>query len=83
MSPESVPDGKDNRAATMSTQTTPPSGLDHPKAGQPTATHSGWLPLFQGIRPLSRAGAARDALAGFQLAAMNIPQALGYTRIAG
>ncbi len=25
----------------------------------------------------------RDALAGFQLAAMNIPQALGYTRIAG
>jgi len=67
----------------MSTQTTPPSGLDHPKAGQPTATHSGWLPLFQGIRPLSRAGAARDAMAGFQLAAMNIPQALGYTRIAG
>jgi sulfate permease, SulP family len=32
---------------------------------------------------LSRAGAARDALAGFQLAAMNIPQALGYTKIAG
>jgi SulP family sulfate permease len=29
------------------------------------------------------AGAGRDALAGFQLAAMNIPQALGYTRIAG
>jgi MFS superfamily sulfate permease-like transporter len=25
----------------------------------------------------------RDALAGFQLAAMNIPQALGYTKIAG
>jgi MFS superfamily sulfate permease-like transporter len=30
-----------------------------------------------------RAGAIRDAWAGFQLAAMNIPQALGYTRIAG
>ena len=28
-------------------------------------------------------GAGRDALAGFTLAAMNIPQALGYTRIAG
>ncbi|HZL67739.1 MAG TPA: hypothetical protein VFC29_10455, partial [Candidatus Limnocylindrales bacterium] len=67
----------------MSVQATPPPGPDHPKAGQPIATHSGWLPLFQGIRPLSRAGAARDALAGFQLAAMNIPQALGYTRIAG
>ena len=39
--------------------------------------------MFQGIRPLSRAGATRDALAGFQLAAMNIPQALGYTKIAG
>jgi MFS superfamily sulfate permease-like transporter len=32
---------------------------------------------------MSRAGAARDALAGLQLAAMNIPQALGYTKIAG
>jgi SulP family sulfate permease len=42
-----------------------------------------WLPLFEGIRPLSRAGAIRDALAGVQLAAMNIPQALGYTKIAG
>jgi len=39
--------------------------------------------LFQGIRPFNRAGAIRDALAGFQLAAMNIPQALGYTKIAG
>ena len=27
--------------------------------------------------------AARDAMAGFTLAAMNVPQALGYTRIAG
>ena len=39
--------------------------------------------LFRGIRPVSRAGAVRDALAGFTLAAMNIPQALGYTKIAG
>jgi SulP family sulfate permease len=39
--------------------------------------------LFQGIRPLGRAGALRDALAGVQLAAMNIPQAMGYTKIAG
>ena len=42
-----------------------------------------WPALFQGIRPFSRAGAVRDALAGFELAAMNIPQALGYTKIAG
>lgn len=42
-----------------------------------------WLTLFQGIRPFNRAGTLKDALAGFQLAAMNIPQALGYTKIAG
>ena len=39
--------------------------------------------IFQSIRPISRAGAMRDALAGFTLAAMNVPQALGYTKIAG
>src|SRR5262249_13017116 len=39
--------------------------------------------LFEGIRPVTRARAARDALAGFTLAAMNVPQALGYTKIAG
>jgi SulP family sulfate permease len=41
------------------------------------------LKLFQGIRPFKPAVALRDAFAGFTLAAMNIPQALGYTRIAG
>jgi sulfate permease, SulP family len=35
------------------------------------------------MRPLTVAGVLHDALAGIQLAAMNIPQALGYTRIAG
>ena len=39
--------------------------------------------LFAALRPVTRAGALRDALAGFTLAAMNIPQVLGYTRIAG
>src|SRR6516162_3630631 len=39
--------------------------------------------LFQGILPVHRNQALKDALAGFQLAAMNIPQALGYTKIAG
>jgi SulP family sulfate permease len=49
----------------------------------PHAPSRNWLRLLQGVRPVTRAGAARDALAGFQLAAMNIPQALGYTKIAG
>jgi MFS superfamily sulfate permease-like transporter len=39
--------------------------------------------LFQSILPIERKQALKDALAGFQLAAMNIPQALGYTKIAG
>ena len=39
--------------------------------------------LFEGVRPVTRASALRDALAGMTLASMNIPQVLGYTRIAG
>jgi SulP family sulfate permease len=42
-----------------------------------------WPLLFQGMRPFGRAGALRDSVAGVELAAMNIPQALGYTSIAG
>jgi MFS superfamily sulfate permease-like transporter len=41
------------------------------------------MKLFQGMRPFKLASALRDAFAGFTLAAMNIPQALGYTKIAG
>ena len=39
--------------------------------------------LFRGLRPLQRAGALRDVLAGVVLAAMDIPQVLGCSRIAG
>jgi high affinity sulfate transporter 1 len=39
--------------------------------------------VLKGILPLNRAAAARDALAGVQLASMDIPQVLGYARIAG
>jgi len=41
------------------------------------------LALFSALRPLTRAGLLRDAAAGIQLAAMDIPQVLGYTSIAG
>jgi sulfate permease, SulP family len=41
------------------------------------------LRLFASLRPLSRTGALRDSIAGVTLASMNIPQVLGYTRIAG
>ena len=41
------------------------------------------LKFFQSARPIKLAAALRDSFAGITLAAMNIPQALGYTRIAG
>ncbi|MBV9286831.1 MAG: SulP family inorganic anion transporter [Hyphomicrobiales bacterium] len=40
------------------------------------------IPLFAGLLPLKPREALRDALAGVTLASMNVPQVLGYTRIA-
>jgi sulfate permease, SulP family len=42
----------------------------------------GRVRLFDGLRPLTGARALRDALAGLNLATINIPQVLGYSRIA-
>lgn len=42
-----------------------------------------WMILFQGMRPFNSARARRDAVAGIELATLSIPQALGYTSIAG
>jgi len=39
--------------------------------------------LFKGILPLQRSDLSKNLLAGFTLAAMNIPQSLGYATIAG
>jgi len=41
------------------------------------------FPLFQGLRPFQWSEVPKNLLAGITLAAMNIPQSLGYTRIAG
>ncbi len=43
----------------------------------------GRIRLFEGLRPLSRQGTWRDLIAGLNLATINIPQVLGYSRIAG
>lgn len=43
----------------------------------------GSFSLFAGLRPCSRQRALRDLLAGVSLASINIPQVLGYSRIAG
>src|ERR1700754_3841519 len=39
--------------------------------------------FFRSLRPFNRSTATRDAVAGVPLASMNIPQVLGYARIAG
>ncbi len=39
--------------------------------------------VFQGLRPIQWSELPRNLLAGVTLAAMNIPQSLGYTKIAG
>jgi SulP family sulfate permease len=39
--------------------------------------------LFRGLRPIQRAAALRDAFAGVVMAAMDTPQVLGYSKIAG
>src|SRR5271163_2176108 len=41
------------------------------------------LKVFAGLRPIHRSGLVLDILAGVNLASVNIPQVLGYTRIAG
>ncbi len=41
------------------------------------------VPLLGGLRPFRLREAVKDAIAGLTLASMNIPQVLGYTRIAG
>jgi high affinity sulfate transporter 1 len=41
------------------------------------------VPLFEGLGPAERRRIGRDVWAGISLATMNIPQVMGYTRIAG
>ena len=41
------------------------------------------LNILGGLRPFKPREALKDAVAGLTLASMNIPQVLGYTRIAG
>lgn len=52
-------------------------------ASAKTAGKGFQFPLLQGILPLQRSQVPADLAAGLTLAALNIPQAMGYTRIAG
>jgi SulP family sulfate permease len=54
---------------------------EHPNSEKPA--HRWRFPLFQGILPLDGKQILPNLMAGVTLAAMNIPQAMGYTKIAG
>ena len=46
----------------------------------------GWLrglPVLQGVLPVQRSRVPADALAGLTLAAIGVPEVLGYAKIAG
>jgi sulfate permease, SulP family len=60
------------------------SRMTESKSQHANDTGGRWRTLFfQGILPLERSRIIPDLLAGLTLAAMNIPQAMGYTKIAG
>ncbi|MGD0827795.1 MAG: SulP family inorganic anion transporter [Desulfobaccales bacterium] len=52
-------------------------------ASAKTAAKGFQFPMLQGILPIQRSQVPADIVAGISLAALNIPQAMGYTRIAG
>src|SRR5580658_2836583 len=49
----------------------------------PAARPVNRIPFFQGLRPFQWSEVSKNLMAGLTLAAMNIPQSLGYTKIAG
>jgi len=54
--------------------------------GSPGGRWPGWLrglPVLQGILPIQRSRVPAEALAGVTLAALGIPEVLGYAKIAG
>jgi sulfate permease, SulP family len=54
--------------------------------GSPGGRWRGWLralPVMRGVLPIERSRVATDVLAGVTLAALGIPEVLGYAKIAG
>jgi sulfate permease, SulP family len=54
--------------------------------GSPGSRWRGWLralPVMRGVLPIERSRVATDVLAGVTLAALGIPEVLGYAKIAG
>ena len=58
------------------------STVTAPAARAPT-TPSRFVTLFGSIRPYQRSWLSRDVVAGITLAALAMPEVMGYTKIAG
>ena len=58
-----------------------PADPSHASEGRPSSVARG--PFLQGILPLDRSRIASDVLAGATLAALGIPEVMGYTKIIG
>ena len=55
-------------------------------ATHPHTHHHGlsrWVTILQGIRPFDKSMLSKDVVAGITLAALAIPEVMGYTKIAG
>jgi high affinity sulfate transporter 1 len=64
----------------MNTRATPPESVP---AGLRKAHHEHVLPFLRGVRPFQASQLPANAIAGLTLAALAIPEVMGYTRIAG
>ncbi|VWC65672.1 transporter [Burkholderia lata] len=53
------------------------------KPAAPTPSHLHHLPFLQGLLPVNPAQLPHDVIAGITLAALGIPEVMGYTKIAG
>ncbi|CAB3777253.1 putative sulfate transporter [Paraburkholderia ultramafica] len=53
------------------------------KPAAPTPSHLHHLPFLQGLLPINPAQLPHDIIAGVTLAALGIPEVMGYTKIAG
>ncbi|RQS66477.1 SulP family inorganic anion transporter [Burkholderia sp. Bp8963] len=53
------------------------------KPAAPTPSHLHHLPFLQGLLPFNPAQLPHDIIAGITLAALGIPEVMGYTKIAG
>jgi len=53
------------------------------KPATPTPSHLHHMPFLQGLLPVSPAQLPHDIIAGITLAALGIPEVMGYTKIAG